>query len=164
MTEKGMIDIPNPGMEFIEKENTELPGSALSITLEGTRPLLIEIEALTTYSKFGYPKRSSRGIPQGRVDLLIAVIQKFTTMKLETYDVYTNVGRGLSLSDPGIDLACIAAILSSRMDVPLRGTIWLGEVSLTGIVKPVNMLERRISEAAKLGFVRIVVPAGYDKK
>jgi DNA repair protein RadA/Sms len=80
---------------------------------------LIEIEALTTYTKFGYPKRSSRGVSQGKLDLLIAVMSKFTKVKLENYDVYLNIGRGLSISEPGIDLASIAAMMSSRSDILL---------------------------------------------
>lgn len=161
MEETGLVDIPNPGLEFIDPENTKLSGSALSFTLEGNRPLLIEIESLTMYTKFGYPKRSSRGISQGKIDLLIAVMSKFTKAKLENYDVYLNVGRGISLSEPGVDLACIAAMLSSRLDISLGRTIFLGEVSLTGIVKTVYFLEKRITEAVKLGFTRIVIPAQY---
>lgn len=161
MEESGLIDLPNPGLEFIDPENTKLPGSALTFTIEGNRPLLIEIESLTTYSKFGYPKRSSRGISQGKIDLLIAVMSKFTKTKLENYDVYLNIGRGLSITEPGVDLASIAAMMSSRSDRTLGRTIFLGEVSLTGVVKSVYFLERRISEAMKLGFTRIVIPAQY---
>lgn len=93
MEEGGLIDLPNPGLEFIDTENTKLSGSALTFTIEGNRPLLIEIEALTTYTKFGYPKRSTRGISQGKIDLLIAVMSKFTRTKLENYDTYLNIGR-----------------------------------------------------------------------
>ena len=87
-------------MEFIDDATRSLSGSALSFTIEGNRPILVEIEALTTYTKFGYPKRSSRGIPQGKLDLLLAVMTKFTEVKLENYDVYVNVSRGFSLSEP----------------------------------------------------------------
>jgi DNA repair protein RadA/Sms len=93
MEEGGLIDIPNPGLEFIDASTSKLSGSALTLTIEGNRPLLIEIEALTTYTKFGYPKRSSRGIPQAKLDLLIAVMTKFTDTKLESYDTYLNIGR-----------------------------------------------------------------------
>lgn len=93
MEERGLIDIPNPGLEFVDEANFALPGSALSITIEGNRPLLIEIEALTTYTKFGYPKRSARGISQGKLDLLIAVLSKYTSTKLESSDVYLNISR-----------------------------------------------------------------------
>ncbi len=108
-----------------------LSGSALTFTIDGNRPLLVEIEALTTGTKFGYPKRSSRGIMTGKLDLMLAVMEKFTSVKLESSDVYINVGRGISLSEPGIDLAVVAAIMSSKKTVPLGRTIYLGEVSLT---------------------------------
>lgn len=162
MESGGLIDLPNPGLEFIDPENTKLSWSALTFTIEGNRPLLIEIESLTTYTKFGYPKRSARGISQGKIDLLIAVMSKFTRTKLENYDVYLNIGRGLSITEPGVDLACIAAMVSSRSDISLGRTIFLGEVSLTGVVKSVYHLEKRISEAVKLGFDHIVIPSQYS--
>jgi len=161
MEESGLLDIPNPGLEFIDPENTKLSGSALTFTIEGNRPILVEIESLTTYTKFGYPKRSSRGVSQGKIDLLIAVMSKFTKIRLEDYDVYLNVGRGLSLTEPGVDLACIAAMMSSRSGKSLGRSIFLGEVSLTGVVKNVYFLEKRITEAIKLGFNRIIIPAQY---
>lgn len=114
MEESGLIDLPNPGLEFIDSDGSVLSGSALTFTIEGNRPILIEIEALTTYTKFGYPKRSSRGISQGKLDLLIAVMSKFTSVQLESYDVYLNIARGIQVSEPGVDLACIAAISSSK--------------------------------------------------
>lgn len=83
----------NPGTEFIESERGGLIGSALSMTIEGSRPLIVEIEALTTYTKFGYPKRSSRGMPNGKLDLILAILSKYTDAKLENYDVFANVGR-----------------------------------------------------------------------
>ncbi len=161
MEATGLIDLPNPGREFINPENALLAGSALTFTLEGNRPLLIEIESLTTYTKFGYPKRSTRWVPQGKLDLLIAVMSKFMKSKLENYDVYLNIGRGISLSEPWGDLACIAAMMSSRLDTPLGSTVFLGEVSLTWVVKSVYALDRRILEAVKLGFTRIVLPTQY---
>lgn len=151
-------------MEFIDPESSELAGSALTFTIEGNRPLLVEIEALTTYTKFGYPKRSARGISQGKLELLIAVMSKFTSIKLESSDVYLNIARGLTLSEPGVDLACIAAIISSKKESPLGKTIYLGEVSLTGSLKPVYMLDRRLSEASKLGFTYAIIPTSYEGK
>ncbi len=161
MEESGLVDLPNPGLEFIDASTSSLPGSALTLTIEWNRPLLIEIEVLTTYTKFGYPKRSSRGIPQWKLELLIAVMTKFTDTKLESYDVYTNVGRGFSISEPGVDLAIVAAMMSSKSDRSLGKTIFLWEVSLTWVVKNVYFLEKRIYEATKLGFTRIVIPAQY---
>ena len=158
MTENGLIDIPNPGLEFVDKENEHLSGSALGITLEGNRPIVIEIEALSTYTKFGYPKRSARGIPSGKVDLLIAVLSKWSDTKLENYDIYVNVARGLSISEPGIDLATVAAIISSKKNTPLGKRIFLGEISLTGIIKNIFGLQKRVDEAIKLGFSEIILP------
>lgn len=164
MEEGWLIDIPNPGMEFIDPESSELAWSALTFTIEGNRPLLIEIEALTTYTKFWYPKRSARWVSQGKLELLIAVMSKFTTIKLESSDVYLNIARGLTLSEPWVDLACIAAIISSKKESPLWKTIYLWEVSLTGSLKPVYMLDRRLAEAAKLWFTHVIIPASYEGK
>jgi DNA repair protein RadA/Sms len=119
---------------------------------------VIEIEALSTYTKFGYPKRSARGIPSGKVDLLIAVLSKWSDTKLESDDVYANVARGLSISEPGIDLATVAAIISSKKNKPLGRRIFLGEISLTGIVKNIFGLQKRVDEAVKLGFQEIILP------
>lgn len=164
MTEKGLIDIANPGLEFVDQENEHLSGSALGITLEGNRPIVIEIEALSTYTKFGYPKRSARGIPNGKIDLLIAVLSKWSDTKLESYDVYVNVARGLSISEPGIDLATVAAIISSKKNKPLGRRIFLGEISLTGIVKNIFGLQKRVDEAVKLGFSEIILPKNSGVK
>ena len=164
MEERWLIDLPNPGMEFIDSDGSVLSGSALTFTIEGNRPILIEIEALTTHTKFGYPKRSARGLSQGKLDLLIAVMSKFTSVKLEDYDTYLNIARGIQVSEPGVDLACIAAISSSKREKPLGKTIYLGEVSLTGVVKNVMFLDRRLMEAAKLGFTHAVIPASYEGK
>lgn len=164
MTESGLQDIRNPGLEFIDSENSKLAGSAIGITMEGSRPILIEIEALTTYTKFGYPKRSARGIATGKVDLLLAVLSKWSATKLESYDVYVNVARGLTLSEPGIDLATVAAIISSKKNTPLGSRVFIGEISLTGVVKNVFGLQKRVDEAIKLGFSDIVIPAGSGIK
>lgn len=100
MTETGLRDLANPGLEFSDSKNAELSGSALTVTMEGSRPIVVEIEALTTYTKFGYPKRSSRGIAQGKLDLLLAVLSKWTDVKTESHDVYLNVARGMTLGEP----------------------------------------------------------------
>ncbi len=100
MEASGLIDLPNPGMEFVDSDASVLSGAALTFTIEGNRAILIEIEALTTHTKFGYPKRSARGLSQGKLDLLIAVMSKFTTIKLEDYDVYLNIARGIQVTEP----------------------------------------------------------------
>ncbi len=158
MWETGLVDIPNPGLEFISDE-TDTVGSALSVTMEWTRPLIIETEALTTYTKFGYPKRSSRWIIGSKLDLIIAVLGKYTPVKLESYDVYANISRGLSFSEPGLDLAIAASIISSKLSKALsKKTVFIWEISLTGKVKKVMFLERRVKEAVKMWFTEIYIP------
>ncbi len=158
MWEQGLEDISNPGLEFIS-DTCDTLWSALSITMEGSRPLVVETEALTTYTKFGYPKRSSRGIPGSKLDLIIAVLGKYSNIKLESYDVYCNISRGLSIGDPALDLALAASIVSSKTSKTLsRKTIYIGEISLTGKVKNVMFLEKRIKEAEKMWFELIYIP------
>ena len=127
------------------------------MTLEGSRPLIVEIEALSTHTKFGYPKRSARGVSTGKLDLVIAILSKYTNAKIEEYDVFANIGRGLSVGEPGIDLALAAAVLSSRRSISLANTVFIGELSLTGSVKSVIGQQKRIDEARRLGFKRIIV-------
>ncbi len=164
MTEHGLIDLPNPWMEFIDAENMKLAGSALTMAMEWNRPILIEVEALTTYTKFWYPKRSSRGIFQWKADLLLAVLTKYTNTKLDSYDVYINIGRWMSIHEPGIDVACIAAMIGSRRWKSYGKSLFLWEVSLTWVVKNVSMMERRIQEAAKLWFDMLYIPSRYEWK
>lgn len=159
MTENWFEDMINPWMEFINLDNQKISWAALGITIEWNRPILIEIEALTTYTKFGYPKRSSRWILNWKLDLLIAVLTKFTDVKLDSDDVYVNISRGLNVSEPGIDLAAIAAIISSKKWRPLWKTIFIWEISLTWIIKNVFNIQKRTEEIAKLGFENIVIPA-----
>jgi len=158
MGDTGLVDIPNPGLEFIV-DDVDTIGSALSVTMEWTRPLVIETEALTTYSKFGYPKRSARWINTSKLDLIIAVLGKYTPVKLENYDVYANISRGLSFSEPWLDLAVAVSIISSKLWKALsKKTIYIGEISLTGKVKKVMFLEKRVKEAIKMGFTEIFIP------
>jgi len=159
MTKSWFEDIDNPWMEFINLDNQKISWSALGITIEWNRPILIEIEALTTYTKFGYPKRSSRWIPNWKLDLLIAVLAKFTDIKLDSHDVYVNVSRWLNISEPWIDLSTIAAIISSKKWKSLWKTVFIGEISLTWIIKNVFNLQKRIEEVVKLGFENIIIPA-----
>lgn len=164
MTDKWMEDLKNPWLEFINKEWVNLSGSALTMTIEWNRSLLVEIEALTTYTKFGYPKRSCRWINSGKLDLLIAVITKFSEIKLDSYDVYLNISRWLNIQEPGIDLAIIAAIISSKKNKSLWKSIFIWEVSLTWIVKNVFNLQKRIDEAIKLWFEKIIIPSWIIKE
>ena len=158
MWDTGLVDIPNPGLEFISDE-VDTVGSALSVTMEGTRPLIVETEALTTYTKFGYPKRSARWISSSKLDLIIAVLWKYTQIKLDSYDAYVNISRGLSIWEPGLDLAIAASVISSKLSKALsKKTIFIGEISLTGKIKKVMFLDRRVKEAIKMWFTEIYIP------
>ena len=164
MKEDGLHDLSNPWMEFIDEKNLHLPWSALTMTVEWNRPILVEIEALSTSTKFGYPKRSARGITIGKLDLLLAVMAKFTKTKLDSSDVYLNVAHGITLREPWVDLACIAALVSSKKNVPTGKVLYFGEVSLTGVIKNTLFLERRLFEAEKLGFEIVYIPTSYEWK
>ncbi len=158
MNENGLSDMKNPWLEFIQW-NDPSAGSSLSITIEWTRALVVETESLTTYTKFGYPKRSARGINSSKLDLIIAVLGKYTPVKLDSYDVYSNISRWLKIEEPGIDLSLAASIISSKNNTILpRDTIFIGEISLTGKLKKVIHMDKRIAEAQKMWFKKIVVP------
>lgn len=161
MTELWLQDLKDPGLEFISKENDDKTiGSSLSITIEWNRPIVVEIESLTTYTKFGYPKRSARGIPTQKLDLILAVLGKYSKMWLESYDVYANIVRGIRVGEPGIDMSIGASIISSKMNKSIaRDTIFIGEISLTGRIKTCFQIEKRIKEAQKLGFKKIFIPS-----
>lgn len=164
MWETGLEDISNPGLEFIS-DGTDTVWSALSVTMEWTRPLVVETESLTTYTKFWYPKRSARWIIGSKLDLIIAVLGKYTPVKLDSYDVYANISRGLSLSEPGLDLAIAASIISSKMTKKIsKKSVFIGEISLTGKIKKVMFLERRVKEAQKMWFETIYIPDTADIK
>lgn len=160
MWEQWLSDLSNPGLEFISSENdNKTSGSSLSITMEWTRPIVVEIESLTTYTKFWYPKRSARGIPNGKLDLILAVLGKYSKVNMDSYDVYVNIVRGIKVDEPGIDLSIGASIISSKLGKPIpRNTIFIGEISLTGRIKNCMHLEKRVKEAVKLGFENIIIP------
>ena len=158
MWDKWLSDLKNPWLEFVNSTDPTL-GSSLSITIEWTRPLIVETESLTTYTKFGYPKRSARWINSSKLDLIVAVLWKYTPVKLEAYDVYTNIARWLKIEEPWIDLSLAVSIISSKNNNPLaKDTIYVWEISLTGKVKKPIHLEKRIKEAEKMWFKRIFIP------
>lgn len=160
MWEHGLSDLANPGLEFISSENNDKTiGSSLSITIEWTRPIVVEIESLTTYTKFGYPKRSTRWIANGKLDLILAVLWKYSRVNLDSYDVYVNIVRWIKVDEPWIDLSIWASIISSKLakSIP-RNTIFIWEISLTWRIKNCFHLEKRVKEAIKLWFENIVIP------
>ena len=157
MKEAWLEDLTNPGLEFINNtENTVW--SSLSITMEWTRALVVETEWLTTYTKFGYPKRSSRWINSSKLDLIVAVLWKYTAVSLDSYDVYTNIARWLKIDEPWIDLSIAASIISSKTNKALpKDIIFIWEISLTWIVKKPIHTEKRVKEAEKMWFKKIFI-------
>jgi DNA repair protein RadA/Sms len=158
MQEKGMVEVSNPSEVFLAERMINAPGSAVAVTMEGTRPLLVEIQGLTTQSNFGNPRRNANGIDLNRLLLITAVLTRRMGLHLGEQDVFTNVVSGLRISEPAADLAVAAAITSSLRDVPVRAdTVLIAEVGLSGELRMVNHMPTRLKEAAKLGFKRAVI-------
>jgi DNA repair protein RadA/Sms len=159
MTNKGFKPITNPSAIFLDETLSTTGGSATSCIIEGTRPFLIEVQALVTKTVFGYPQRKTSGFDLNRLQVLAAVINKRTKFNLTNQDIILNMVGGLRITDPGLDLAVSAAIVSSLLDKPLNPkTLILGEVGLGGEIRPVAHMNIRIKEAAKLGFKKIITP------
>lgn len=164
MQNEGMIEIANPSTILISERDDNPPGSVIVATIEGTRPLLIELQALTTTSVFGLPRRTANGIDFNRLTLLMAVLEKKEKMNLGNQDVYLNVVSGIKISEPAIDLGIMLAVASSfkNLSIP-RDIVVIGEVGLTGEVRAVNFVEKRIKEAEKLGFKKCIIPESSKK-
>tara|TARA_B100000575_G_C23107162_1_gene639130 strand:- start:447 stop:1808 length:1362 start_codon:yes stop_codon:yes gene_type:complete len=153
MQQDGLDQVPNPSAYFLEERNQEVSGSAVGCIMEGSRPILIELQALVSPSAYGTPQRTVTGIDRNRVLLLLAVLEKRTGFKFSDKDVYVNVAGGLKIKDPSADLALCIALISSLLDISLDyNQLWLGEIGLAGEIRRVSQLERRIKEAEKLGF------------
>src|SRR5688572_2188206 len=158
MNEKGMTAVLNPSELLITQKEDELSGIAIAATIEGQRPLLIEIQALVTQSVYGTPQRTVSGFDLRRLQLLLAVLEKRGGFHFGVKDVFLNIAGGLKVEDPSIDLAVLSALLSSFEDVPLPQNIcFAGEVGLSGEIRVVNRIEQRVAEAEKLGFEKIIV-------
>ena len=167
MVQAGLKEVLNPSEMFIQERSQGGAGSTIVASMEGTRPILVEIQALVTPSSFNYPKRMATGLDQNRVSLLMAVLEKRMGMLLQAQDAYIKVAGGVKLDEPAIDLAVLMSIVSSYRDVAVRASdCYMGEVGLTGEVRRVSRIEQRVGEAAKLGFERAVIPAsnigGWD--
>jgi DNA repair protein RadA/Sms len=159
MRERGMAEIANPSEAFLAERMVNAPGSAIVVTMEGTRPLLVEIQGLTTHTSFGNPRRTPNGVDFNRLLLTVAVLTRRVGLRLSEQDVFVNVVGGLKVSEPAADLAIAAAITSSTRDLPVRAdTVLLGEIGLSGELRMVNQMPARLREAAKLGFTAAVVP------
>ena len=168
MTGEGMRAVINPSEILINQKEEQLSGSAIAASMEGLRPLLIEVQALVTQSVYGTPQRTVTGLDLRRLQLLLAVLEKRGGFHFGVKDVFVNIAGGLKVEDPAIDLAVVCALLSSYNDVPLPHNIcFAGEVGLNGEIRAVNRIEQRIAEAEKLGFEKIIVSKfnkkGFDK-
>ncbi|MBM4764969.1 DNA repair protein RadA [Bacillus sp. B15-48] len=159
MKEKGLEEVANPSEIFLEERSQGASGSTVVASMEGTRPVLVEIQALISPTSFGNPRRTATGVDSNRVNLLMAVLEKRVGLLLQNQDAYLKVAGGVKLDEPAIDLAVAVSIASSFRDKPTRATdCIIGEVGLTGEVRRVSRIEQRVQEAAKLGFERIILP------
>ncbi|MBE9517800.1 MAG: DNA repair protein RadA [Bacteroidetes bacterium] len=165
MTGEGLLEILNPSELLINQQPPDLSGSAIAANVEGIRPILIEVQALVSSAVYGTPQRTSTGFDTRRLSMLLAVLEKRANFKLASKDVYINIAGGLRVDDPAIDLAVVASILSSTVDIPVDpNTCFAGEVGLSGEIRPVNRIEQRLGEADKLGMKRILMPAFNRKR
>jgi DNA repair protein RadA/Sms len=164
MSSNGLIEVASPSELFISERSNQTPGSAIVPSIEGTRPILIEIQALVAPSPLAMPRRTAIGIDQNKTSLLIAVLEKKIGVKLFNQDVFINVAGGVRVNEPAVDLGIVAAIISSRLDQQVPADMVLcGEVGLTGEVRAVSQISVRINEAARLGFKRCILPEGSRK-
>ena len=165
MVEKGMVEVPNPSEAFLAERQVNAPGSAIAVTMEGTRPLLVEIQALASSTTFANPRRTANGIDYNRLLLLTAVLTRRVRVPLHDKDVFVNVIGGLQINEPAADLAIAVAAASSIKDRPVHADMsFVGEVGLSGELRAVSQLESRLKEAAKLGFKRCVIPSSARKR
>lgn len=161
MRQDGLREVVNPSELLLSQNHDGLSGVAIASAVEGIRPFLIEVQALVSSAAYGTPQRSSTGFDLRRLNMLLAVLEKRVGFRLPQKDVFLNIAGGLRVNDPAIDLAVMAAILSSNMDIAIQPNLcFTGEVGLSGEIRPVNRIEQRIAEAQKLGFQKIIIPEG----
>ena len=159
MRKEGLVEVENPSEFMLSGKPENASGSVVACAMEGTRPMLMEIQALVCKSNFGMPRRTAAGIDYNRVNLLMAVLEKRVGLPLSGYDAYVNIAGGIRMNEPAVDLGIIMAVASSYKNRPVsEDTIVFGEVGLSGEVRAVTMPEQRVAEAKKLGFKVCVVP------
>ena len=164
MRQEGMCEVTNPSDILITEREDNPSGSCILASVEGTRPILVEIQALTSQTVFGLPKRTANGFDYNRLAVLIAVLEKRAGLSLGNQDVYLNVAGGMRISEPAADLGIIATVASSCKNVPIsQSTVVMGEVGLTGEVRRINLIEKRLKEAEKLGFKTCIIPENNKK-
>lgn len=165
MKEKGLEEVLNPSAIFLSERFDSTPGSVVTACMEGTRPILVELQGLAAGTNFGTPRRTVLGLDQNRVALLVAVMEKKIGMNLMGHDIFMNVAGGVKISEPSVDMGIISAIASSYLDICIpEGTVVLGEVGLTGEVRAVSHAEARVGEVKKMGFKRCLVPENNLKR
>ena len=159
MREDGLAEVANPSEYMLSGRPENASGSVVACSMEGTRPILVEIQSLVCRTSFGIPRRTAAGTDFNRVNLLLAVLEKRLNMPLSSCDAYINIAGGIRMNEPAIDLAMVLAIISSYQDKPIdEKTIVFGEVGLSGEVRAVSMARQRVMEAKKLGFRRVILP------
>ncbi len=160
MTELGLVEVANPSFIFLQERPSDVPGSAVTVCMEGTRPLLMEVQALVTETKFGTGRRMSQGFDYNRLTLLIAILEKRIGLPLFREDIFINIAGGLQIDEPSADLAILMAVTSSFRNTPIPSDLVIfGEVGLAGEIRGVSNSETRVKEAKKLGFKRVILPA-----
>lgn len=165
MKESGLCEVRNPSELFLSERPTGVPGSVVVAALEGTRPLLVELQALVSSTSFGNPRRTTIGVDHNRLALLVAVLEKKVGLHLSGQDIFLNAAGGVRLNEPSADLGIVAVVASSHLDKIVNPqTVFIGEVGLSGEVRAVSQPEIRIREALKLGFTRCILPAGNLKQ
>lgn len=165
MADTGLVEVPNPSLMLLEGRPEGAPGTCVACVMEGTRPVLAEVQALVAKSSFNVPRRTSDGFDFNRAALLMAVAEKRGGMKLSAFDAYINIIGGLKLDEPGADLPVILAVASSYRDKPIDAElVAIGEVGLTGEIRSVSQMSQRLSEVARLGFKKCIIPRGGAEK
>ena len=165
MLDKGLAEVPNPSEMLLSGRLENSPGTCVTCVMEGTRPILAEIQALITPTSYNVPRRTSNGVDYNRAALLLAVIEKRGGLKMSASDAYINVVGGLDLNEPSADLATILAVASSYLDKPVGDdVVAIGEVGLTGEIRSVSFINQRISEVHRLGFKKCIVPMSGKTK
>ncbi|SCY64091.1 DNA repair protein RadA [Butyrivibrio sp. INlla14] len=165
MQEKGLVEVTNPSEFMLDGRPEGASGSIVTCSVEGTRPILIEVQALVSHTNFGFPRRQANGTDYNRVNLLMAVLEKRIGLQLGDFDAYVNLAGGMKVAEPSLDLGICLAIISSFKNRPISDdVVAFGEVGLSGEVRSVNMAESRVSEALKLGFKTVIVPKALESK
>ncbi len=169
MTDKGVMEVKNPSEYLLSQRQDKTSGTVVTVSMEGTRPILVEVQALVAPTSYGVPQRTATGIDHRRLSILLAVLEKRIGLRFGTQDVFVNAAGGLRLTEPGVDLAVAVAMVSSLKEKPVNGKVAvIGEVGLAGEVRGISQISKRISEAERLGFQKIVLPKvnlkGLQKK